>query len=83
MKMTPAQGDLVSIQVENERQAYDGGNKNMVSPNQYAFDEANAQLLKPTNVYNFETTTMSGIQKIMLYAAFAGVAYIIYKKYIK
>lgn len=79
MKMI--QDGAMFTQVEDDRQAYDGGNKDMRSPNQTAFDNVNSQIAPP--VYNFQTTTLSGSQKLMLYAAFAGVAFIIYKKYLK
>lgn len=81
MKMTPAFNEMVSIQVEDQVTAFNGGNKEARSPAQSAFDNANSQLAAP--VYNIQTTNISGIQKLMLYAAFAGIAFIIYKKYIK
>lgn len=81
MKMTPAVNEMVSIQVEDQVTAFDGGNKDMRSPNQSAFDAVNYQIAPP--VYNIQTTTISGVQKFMIYAAFAGIAFIIYKKYLK
>lgn len=79
MKMI--QDGAMFTQVEDDRQAFDGGNKEMRSPNQAAYDVANSQIA-PT-VYNIQTTAMTGVQKLMLYATVAGIAFIIYKKYIK
>lgn len=83
MKMI--QDGAVMTQVEDDRQAYDGGNKEYYSPNQAALDSAWAQVApEPSQtVYNIQTTQISGTQKLMLYIGFGAIVYLMYKKFKK
>lgn len=81
MKMTQG-GTMYEVpDDQNMVEALDGGVKTVQSPNQNTYDSNWDQLQANPVVYNFSTTNISGFQKIMLYSAFFGIAYIIYKKF--
>lgn len=80
MKLT--QGGVMTMDSDatNMVEAFDGSKSDVASPVQDAHDTNWAQL-QPQVSYNIISNNLSGTQKLMLYAAFAGVIYFIYKKF--
>lgn len=76
--MNPTTNDYV--------QAFSPSNTDIESPNQAPMDEywkmlsAQATVVPPAPIYNFQTTQISKPQRFLIFFAAAGVAYLIYKQ---